>query len=194
MLETGVCVFCFYGINQWDSNGSVVNKSEAIDKFDGVFNVWRDYFSRYHKDLKRAISILPKGTVVTKRIKGNNYKYLVYRDKKIKFKYLGKIVPGKLILGITKRRDLVKKMNKMRPLFYSLGIIKRPSSRIDRFSILERDGFACQYCGRKIEDGVKLHIDHIIPLSKGGTDAEGNLTTSCEDCNLNKHSKLLRKK
>ena len=38
----------------------------------------------------------------------------------------------------------------------------------------------------KKEDGVTLHIDHIIPVSKGGTDELSNLQTLCADCNLNK--------
>jgi rRNA maturation endonuclease Nob1 len=30
MLTIGVCVFCYYGINSWDSNGQLVTKKEAI--------------------------------------------------------------------------------------------------------------------------------------------------------------------
>lgn len=59
-----------------------------------------------------------------------------------------------------------------------------------RFEILKRDGFACQYCGRKAPD-VKLHVDHIVPVSAGGTDDEGNLATACQDCNLGKWAHTL---
>ena len=61
-----------------------------------------------------------------------------------------------------------------------------------RFKILKRDNFTCQYCGRKpIQDNTKLMVDHIIPKSKGGTDEESNLKTSCEACNLGKYDVLL---
>ena len=30
MLETGTCVFCYYHITSWDSNGILVTKQEAI--------------------------------------------------------------------------------------------------------------------------------------------------------------------
>ena len=41
-------------------------------------------------------------------------------------------------------------------------------------------------CGRGKEDGVKLHVDHIVPVSRGGKSVMGNLQTLCEDCNCGK--------
>lgn len=55
-----------------------------------------------------------------------------------------------------------------------------------RYQILERDGFRCAICGRGKEDGVKLHVDHIKPVSKGGRTVPENLRTLCQDCNLGK--------
>lgn len=54
-----------------------------------------------------------------------------------------------------------------------------------RFVILERDKFTCQYCGRSAPD-VKLEIDHIIPVSKGGSNESTNLLTCCKECNIGK--------
>lgn len=44
----------------------------------------------------------------------------------------------------------------------------------------------CYYCGRHGPDG---HVDHLIPLSRGGTDDLENLVWSCEPCNLGKGAK-----
>ena len=55
-----------------------------------------------------------------------------------------------------------------------------------RYSILKRDNFKCVICGRGSEDGVKLQVDHIIPVSKGGKTVEENLRTLCKDCNRGK--------
>ncbi len=60
-----------------------------------------------------------------------------------------------------------------------------------RFMVLRRDNFTCQYCGKTIQDGVKLHIDHIKPKSKKGQWAIGNLITACYECNTGKHDVLL---
>lgn len=56
-----------------------------------------------------------------------------------------------------------------------------------RYKVLKNDDFTCRYCGRSsVKDGVKLHIDHIKPIAKGGLTVFENLQTLCEDCNLGK--------
>jgi 5-methylcytosine-specific restriction endonuclease McrA len=65
---------------------------------------------------------------------------------------------------------------------------KREISERLRFRILMRDGFTCRSCGKGPykELGVELHVDHIIPWSKGGETVEDNLETKCKKCNLGK--------
>ena len=59
-----------------------------------------------------------------------------------------------------------------------------------RFSVLERDNFACRSCGRNAHvDGVKLHVDHIVAIKNGGKTEPDNLHTLCQDCNLGKSDK-----
>ena len=60
-----------------------------------------------------------------------------------------------------------------------------------RFQILERDNFTCQYCGKTPQDGIKLEVDHITPISKGGTKAKKNLITACFFCNGGKKDVLI---
>lgn len=59
-----------------------------------------------------------------------------------------------------------------------------------RYNILKRDNFRCQICGATASDGAKLHVDHIIPVSKGGKTTPDNLQTLCERCNMGKSNKL----
>lgn len=61
--------------------------------------------------------------------------------------------------------------------------------RAMRYDVLRRDGFRCVKCGRSREDGVKLHVDHIKPVSRGGKSVMSNLQTLCEDCNCGKGNK-----
>lgn len=56
-----------------------------------------------------------------------------------------------------------------------------------RFEVLRRDEHTCQYCGQMAPD-VVLHVDHVVPVSLGGSDDPGNLVAACRDCNAGKAS------
>lgn len=64
-----------------------------------------------------------------------------------------------------------------------------PISAKLRFEVFKRDKFVCQYCGACGPD-VELEIDHIIPVSRGGTDDITNLKTACFKCNRGKGDKV----
>lgn len=56
-----------------------------------------------------------------------------------------------------------------------------------RWRILNRDNFRCQACGKYGLDTIRgLEVDHIIPVSKGGTHEDHNLRTLCYECNRGK--------
>ena len=57
-----------------------------------------------------------------------------------------------------------------------------------RHAVFKRDGYRCKECFKGREDGVKLEIDHIVPVAKGGTNDIDNLQTLCKECNRNKHT------
>ncbi len=65
-----------------------------------------------------------------------------------------------------------------------------PIPSLLRRHVLARDGYTCQYCGR-YGQAVRLEIDHIVPVSKGGTNDVKNLVTACFDCNRAKGTRLL---
>lgn len=67
---------------------------------------------------------------------------------------------------------------------------RKPISNKLRFKILSKHNYTCQYCGRKSPE-VKLAVDHIKPVARGGDDKEENLTLACEECNLGKSESML---
>lgn len=71
--------------------------------------------------------------------------------------------------------------------------IRRDVSLSLRLKVLSRDNFRCVYCGKSpVTDlGTKLHIDHIIPFSKGGKSELNNSQTLCEECNLGKSNRVV---
>ena len=55
-----------------------------------------------------------------------------------------------------------------------------------------RDGYKCVYCDKDVksqfDDWMSIQVDHIVPVSKGGSDDIENRGTSCNVCNSLKHS------
>ena len=67
---------------------------------------------------------------------------------------------------------------------------RKSISKKIRFEVFKRDCFMCQYWGAKAPE-IILHIDHIEPVAKGGTNDLMNLITACEPCNAGKSDRRL---
>lgn len=109
-----------------------------------------------------------------------------------------------------RNREMKKNWYKLnRDRVYSNLTKRRTNKNFTRFEgfrrteILNRDNWTCQICGVKVhdrneggnenrylwDDEFKAHIDHIIPLSKGGDSTIENLRVLCRTCNLSKSNK-----
>jgi len=65
---------------------------------------------------------------------------------------------------------------------------RRQISDKKRLQVLKRDRFACKMCGRNLasDPDLVLEVDHIVPVSKGGSDEISNLQSLCMYCNRGK--------
>ncbi len=70
-------------------------------------------------------------------------------------------------------------------------LIRAPRARIKltRREVFLRDGYTCQYCGRRTND---LTLDHVIPRHRGGPHTWENLTSACRACNHRKGGKSVQ--
>ena len=93
-------------------------------------------------------------------------------------------------------RVLLRRLHDKRGNFYNDREIWDALCRVERgkvsnrmrFSIYERDGYRCRRCGvsGQYDKSVRLEIDHIIPIAKGGKSTMDNLQTLCHTCNIYK--------
>ena len=60
-----------------------------------------------------------------------------------------------------------------------------------RFKVFRRDRFRCSMCGRSTanDPSCVLHVDHIVPFSKGGKTTLENLQLLCAECNVGKSNR-----
>lgn len=65
---------------------------------------------------------------------------------------------------------------------------RKPIGNAKRFKTFQRDGFRCQYCGAS-PPAVVLHVDHVVAVANGGSNADDNLVTACSNCNHGKGTK-----
>jgi len=57
--------------------------------------------------------------------------------------------------------------------------------KFTRSNIYSRDGYRCQYCGRRFPGG-QLTYDHVVPVARGGHKSWENIVTCCIRCNRKK--------
>jgi len=81
-------------------------------------------------------------------------------------------------------------MKKARNRAKKHGVIYHP---IKSEEVAKRDGHKCQQCGVLTRTDVDMsshphsrHVDHIVPISAGGSHAQWNLQILCRSCNLEK--------
>lgn len=66
-------------------------------------------------------------------------------------------------------------------------------SRADLEALYAEQNGRCAYCGVSIYWEVErdIHVDHVMPLSRGGSNRPDNLALVCQDCNLSKGRRTL---
>lgn len=95
-------------------------------------------------------------------------------------------------LSLMQRLDKLQEMAKQRETEeYKRKVERSKVTPKLRLAVIERDGRRCQICGARQEDGVTLHVDHIIPVAKGGKTEMSNLRTLCDMCNQGKSDQIL---
>ncbi|OJV87058.1 MAG: hypothetical protein BGO39_33180 [Chloroflexi bacterium 54-19] len=70
---------------------------------------------------------------------------------------------------------------------------RQPISKSLREQVLKRDHYCCTNCEASplLDKKVKLEIDHVMPVSRGGTNDPHNLQTLCHNCNKQKKASLI---
>jgi len=58
--------------------------------------------------------------------------------------------------------------------------------KVDRAAVIARDRAICHICGKRVLDPKAIHLDHLVPVSKGGDHTANNLAVAHASCNLSR--------
>ena len=74
-----------------------------------------------------------------------------------------------------------------------IHVPRRFRRQVTNTFLFARDQYRCQYCGRpsaELKPRESLTRDHVIPMSRGGTNVWTNVVTACSPCNTRKGNRL----
>jgi 5-methylcytosine-specific restriction endonuclease McrA len=74
-----------------------------------------------------------------------------------------------------------------------IHVPRRFRRQVTNTFLFARDQYRCQYCGRpssELKPREALTRDHVIPISRGGTNEWTNVVTACSPCNTRKGNRL----
>jgi len=81
---------------------------------------------------------------------------------------------------------LYKALDKRKAIEYEIG--GKVSSEV-KFNLFVKQSGICYWCFEKLDK--IYHIDHVIPISRGGDNSETNIVVCCKSCNSQKSNKLV---
>ena len=89
--------------------------------------------------------------------------------------------------GFTSRPSIEEEIDRLGlvPLHRRREEFQRKSADLIRF-LIDRDGASCAHCGTT----ESLTVDHIHPISRGGSDDPENLQILCSSCNSSKGARV----
>lgn len=70
---------------------------------------------------------------------------------------------------------------------------RRFRRQVTNIFLFARDDYQCQYCGRRsseLKPRESLTRDHLVPMSRGGTNEWSNVVTACSSCNTRKANRM----
>ena len=153
-----------------------LSPSSKIDTIDSKLSIMQKTFSRYYSDMN-ANEI-------------SSCEYYIHKTEELrdfKEKDIEAQMERKANEAEAARIEKEKNMDEQRRF---VAQQRRLMTDRLRYEVMSRDGFRCQICGATAQDGYKLHVDHIYPVSKGGKTELSNLRTLCERCNMGKSDKI----
>lgn len=149
----------------------------------------REYQRRYYKERREAILLRTRQNYFNRRTQYNEYQRQYYQSHKQEKAEWGRRYRASHADKIRKRHKIYRATHRDTDRRRARSASAIGTHTVADIAVLLRSQkLQCWWCGEKL--GKVYHIDHRVPLSRGGTDAPENLCITCPTCNLSKNNKL----
>lgn len=172
-------------------NSASSEEKEAYDqKFDEFKAKKEEIYKKVEGMIRQEVSIKPLRLRLSTK-KDGNWVYRVYKDNIYKLDRAN-YSDEEIILQIMDLEDEERrKFERLRHKFSLAEKVDKERHREAipeevRIAVWRRDSGKCVRC----ESRENLEYDHIIPVSKGGSNTVRNIELLCEKCNRQKHDKI----
>lgn len=140
----------------------------------------RNFYAIQVTSWQRAITLLylDRASVVDEEYRVHDFKDWIQLSRKIKESPGGFVSTPTLKLAIP---DVIA--------LKFFDKVPRHAVPFTRRNIYQHYANRCCYCGRHLPSS-ELNLDHVVPVSRGGSTDWSNIVTACIPCNLRKGSRL----
>lgn len=188
--KDGLTIYCKECLKQYENNPiTKQNKKEYMKKYQGIN---KEKLSEQHKkyrneNLDKCLELCRSYYKNNKeKCLENKQEYYLKNKETIqeyKKEYRNNMTEEQIQKERLRCRVKGQKRRKVTGNHLSIKIIRQ---------LLEQYKYKCYYCNSKIIHTEKnsYHIDHYIPIAKGGTAEISNLVISCPTCNMSKGAKM----
>ena len=176
----------------------ISNKIKPFEDFNSYYNFWIK-----EKENKKYIFKKHRHSQLQETIQNNNkpfrFIFIRYITKYKQVNYVKHAYKERQVIHTTNMSydSILTIYNKLKEINFETTLNNYNSkeqrklmTKELREQIAKRDNYTCKKCGKYMPDGVGLHIDHIIPVKKGGKSIPSNLQVLCSKCNGSKSDKL----
>jgi 5-methylcytosine-specific restriction endonuclease McrA len=158
-----------------------VSKS-AFFSFDYDLEDW----SKLHNEIQDSTVFIGQGI---DSAKGQNYYFYGYKGRFFTSEIEIELTDVPLLINKeqkSKQERLQKEIDRIKAMAEAEGSVRVPIPDDVQILVWNRDGGKCVKCGSQ----ERLEFDHIIPLSKGGSNTARNIQLLCENCNRTKQNNI----